>query len=96
MKPATKSKRGGARPNSGPKPDIEKNLIRYRIALGLDVGLDRARRMLSEWDNRAEHLIGEKQVRRLRKLAASKDAQAALTIIKDMYAKRREELGFKP
>jgi hypothetical protein len=43
------NKRGGARPNSGPKVDIAKNLILYDIALAFDVGLDRARRLLAEW-----------------------------------------------
>jgi hypothetical protein len=42
-------KRGGARPGSGPKVDIAKNLILYDIALSLGVGLDRARRILAEW-----------------------------------------------
>jgi hypothetical protein len=74
----TQSKRGGARPNSGPKPDIEKNLILYDIALSFDVGLDRARRLLAEWKNRPEPLIGEKRCRKLRKFAASKDAHAYL------------------
>ena len=33
----TPSKRGGARPNSGPRVNIEKNLILYDIALSFDV-----------------------------------------------------------
>ena len=94
MRTQTKSKRGGARPNSGPKPDIEKNIILYNIALCLDVGLDRVRHMLCEGD-RPERLIGKEKCRKLRRLAASKDAHAALAIEHDMYTKRRKELGFK-
>ena len=44
----TQSRRGGARPNSGPKVDIAKNLILYDIAISLGVGLDRARRLLTQ------------------------------------------------
>ena len=91
----SQTKRGGPRPNSGPKPNIEANIILYNIALCLDVGLDRVRHMLCEGDS-PERLIGKEKSRTLRKLAASKDAHAALAIERDMYTKRRKELGFKP
>ena len=54
--------RGGARPNSGPKPNIEKNLILYDIALSFNVGLDRARRLLAGWRNQPELVIGESDI----------------------------------
>jgi hypothetical protein len=92
----TQSKRGGARPNSGPKPNIEKNLILYDVALSFDVGLDRARRLLVEWDNQPEYLIGKERCFKLRKFAASKDAHAYLAVIRHTYLERREELGLKP
>jgi hypothetical protein len=93
MKP--QSKRGGARPNSGPKPDIEKNIILYNIALSLGIGLDRSRRLMSEYNNRPELLIGEKNCRKLRKVAASKDVQAALAICQQIYVERRAASGFR-
>ena len=89
-------KRGGARPNSGPKVDIEKNLILYDIALTFNVGLDRARRLLAEWRNQPEFVIGEKRCRKLRKFAAREDAHAYLAVIRQSYFERREELGLKP
>jgi hypothetical protein len=92
----TQSKRGGARPNSGPKVDIAKNLILYDIALSFDVGLDRARRLLAEWRNRPEHVIGEKRCRKLRKFAARENAHEYLAVIRYKYLERREELGLKP
>ena len=88
--------RGGARPNSGPKPNIEKNLILYDIALSFNVGLDRARRLLAEWRNQPELVIGEKRCRKLRKFAARDDAHAYLAVIQQSYLERREELGLKP
>ena len=89
-------KRGGARPNSGPKVNIAKNLILYDIALTFNVGLDRARRLLSEWDNRPEFVIGERRCRKLRKFAAREDSHAYLTVIRQRYLERRKELGLKP
>jgi hypothetical protein len=89
-------KRGGARPNSGPKVNIAKNLILYDIALTFNVGLDRARRLLAEWRNQPERLIGEKRCRKLRKFAAREDARAYLAVIRQSYLERREELGLKP
>ena len=89
-------KRGGARPNSGPKVDIEKNLILYDIALTFNVGLDRARRLLAEWRNQPEFVIGEKRCRKLRKFAAREDAHAYLAVIRQSYLERREELGLNP
>jgi hypothetical protein len=88
--------RGGARPNSGPKPNIEKNLILYDIALTFNVGLDRARRLLSEWDNRPEFVIGEKRCRKLRKFAPRENAHEYLAVIRYKYLERREALGLKP
>jgi hypothetical protein len=87
------NRRGGRRPGSGPKPNIEKNLILLDVALTFNVGLDRARRMLAEWKNRPERLIGEKRCRKLRKFAASKDAPAYLAVIRQSYLERREEIG---
>ena len=92
----TPSKRGGARPNSGPKPNIEKNLILYDIAISFDIGLDRARRLLADWRNRPELLIGKKRCRKLRKFAAREDAHAYLAVIRQKYLERREEFGLKP
>lgn len=89
------SRRGGARLNSGPKPDIEKNLILYDIARGLGVGLDRARRLLAEYNNRPEPLIGKKRCRDLRRWATSKDAELYLAIHRDHYLTRRKKSGFK-
>jgi hypothetical protein len=57
--------------------------------------LSRVRHMLCEGDS-PERLIGKEKCRTLRRLAASKDAHAALAIEQDMYAKRRQKLGFKP
>ena len=54
-------KRGGARPKSRPKVNIAKNLILHDIALSLDVGLDRARRILAEWNNQPEWIIGKNE-----------------------------------
>ena len=88
--------RGGARPNSGPKVDIAKNLILYDIALSFNVGLDRARRLLAEWRNQPELVIGEKRYRKLRKFAAREDARAYLAVIRQSYLERREELGLNP
>jgi hypothetical protein len=87
--------RGGARPNSGPKPNIEKNLILYDIALSFNVGLDRARRLLAEWRNQPELVIGEKRCRNLRKWAGSKDAELYLNIHREHYLKRRKKWGFR-
>jgi hypothetical protein len=87
---------GGARPNSGPKPNIERNMTVYKIALWLDVGLGRARRIWSDADWDAESLIGKKQFRILREIAASEDALLALDVLKSAYIKRRKKLGFKP
>jgi hypothetical protein len=84
-----------ARPNSGPKLDIEKNLILYDIARGLGIGIDRARRLLAEYNNRPEPLIGKKRCRDLRRWAASKDAELYLTIHREHYLKRRKKWGFK-
>ena len=92
----TQGKRGGTRPNSGPKVDIEKNLILYDIAISFDVGLDRARRLLSEWRNRPEFVIGEKRCRKLRKFAARENAHEHLAVIRYKYLERRETLGLKP
>ena len=92
----TPGERGGARPNSGPKLNIEKNLIIYDIALSLDVGLDRARRVLAEWKNRPELVIGEKRCRKLRKFAARENAHEYLAVIRQIYLERREEFGLKP
>lgn len=89
-------KRGGARPDSGPKVNIAKNLILYDIALSFNVGLDRARRLLAEWRNQPELVIGEKRCRKLRKFAASEDARSYLAVIRQSYLERREELGLKP
>ena len=91
----TNSEWGGSRPNSGPKPNIEKNLILYDIAVRLGVGLDRARRLLAEYKNRPEFLIGEKRCRDLRKWAASKDAELYLKIHQHTYLERRKKWGFK-
>ena len=90
------SKRGGARPNSGPKVNIEKNLILYAIAIRNGVGLDRARRLLADWDNRPEYLIGEKKCRKLRKYAAAKDAHEWLAGIRHIYLEHRKKWGRKP
>jgi hypothetical protein len=89
-------KRGGARPNSGPKVNIAKNLILYAIALTFNVGLDRARRLLAEWRNQPELVIGKKRCRKLRKFAVREDAHAYLAVIRQSYLERREELGLKP
>jgi hypothetical protein len=90
------NKRGGARPNCGPKVNIEKDLILYDIALSFDVGLDRARRLLAEWGNRPEFVIGAKRCRKLRKFAARKNAHEYLAAILHMYLERRERLKLKP
>jgi hypothetical protein len=90
------SKRGGAHPNSGPKVNIEKNLILYDIALALGVGLDRACRVLAEWRNQPELLIGEKRCRELRKFAAREDGHAYVAVIRQKYLERRQALGLKP
>ena len=90
------SRRGGKRPNSGPKPDIQLNLILLDIALRLDVGLDRARRVLAEYGNWPALVIGEKRCRNLRKWGASKDAELYLQIHRESYLKRRKEVGLKP
>jgi hypothetical protein len=92
----TPSKRGGARPKSGPKVDIAKNLILYDVALSLNVGLDRARRLLAEWRNQPELLIGKKRCCKLRKFAAREDAHAYLAVIRQKYLERREEFRLKP
>ena len=87
------SRGGGARRNSGPKLDIEKNLILYDIARGLGVGIDRARRLLAEYKNRPEFLIGEKRCRDLRKWARSRDAELYLAIHREHYLTRRKKSG---
>jgi hypothetical protein len=92
----TPSQRGGARQNSGPKPNIEKNLILYDIAISFDVGLDRARRLLADWRNRPELVIGEKRCRKLRKFAARENAHEYLAVLRQKYLERREALGMKP
>jgi hypothetical protein len=89
------SNRSGARPNSGPKVNIEKNLIYYRIALSFDVGLDRARELMSEYNHRPEFLIGKDDVAKMRKAAQGKDAELSLKVVKELYAQRRKQLGFK-
>jgi len=78
----TQSRRGGARPNSGPKVDIAKNLSLYDIAISLGVGLDRARRLLTQWNNRPEFLVGEKRCRKSCKFATRENAREYLAVIR--------------
>ena len=75
---------------------MQRTLILYDIALTFNVGLDRARRLLAEWKNEPECLIGEKRCRKLRRFAAAEDARAYLAVIRQSYLERREELGLKP
>jgi hypothetical protein len=91
----SQSKRGGARPNSGPKTNIELNLFLYNVSLNFDVSIDRARRLKYEYRNRPELLIGKERLRKVRKCAASKDANLYLAVARDLYLKRRKELGYK-
>ena len=91
----TQGKRGGTRPNSGPKVDIEKNLILYDIALSFNVGLDRARRLLSQWRNRPAVVIGEKRCRKLRKFAASENAHEYLAVIRQSYLRAVRRTGIE-
>jgi hypothetical protein len=90
------NKRGGARPNSGPKVDILANLIRYAIALNRGVGLHRAGRILDENGHRPERVLGEKLLRELREYAADKDADVWLEGFRQTYIEGRKKRGLKP
>jgi len=90
-----KGKHGGARPNSGPKPDIFRHLIIFNAAVVLGVGVDRARHMLAECGGRPELLLSPKRVHKLRKIAAQKDAHEYLEAVRLHYLEIRRKWGFR-
>jgi hypothetical protein len=88
------SRRGGARPNSGPKVNIANNLILYEAAIRLDRGVAHIRRLIGDDGWTTTDLVGDERAVHLRALAASKDGPMHLDNIREQYLKRRKKLGY--
>jgi hypothetical protein len=87
-------KRGGKRPNSGPKVNIPNRLITLAVALKRHVGIRQAKFLLSE--SAAEYLIGREATRTLRDWRVSKSAAKYLAALEREFAKSRKKAGRKP
>jgi hypothetical protein len=88
------SKRGGKRPGAGGKVNIPERLILLDVALGMGVGLSRARQLIREWRG-AERIIGDRRCHDLRRWGFSKDGPIYLEIHEKNYADRRAKWGYK-
>jgi len=88
------SKRGGKRPNSGPKVNIPNRLIVLAVAIKRCVGSRQAKYLLDA--SAAEYLIGREPARKLRNWEVSKNAGRYLKDLEQEYVKSRKKAGRKP
>jgi hypothetical protein len=71
-------------------------LVLYHFATQAGTSIDRAKRILKECGDDMAYLIRAKDLERLRKIGASKNAKSALAAAKELYAEQRESMGYRP